>query len=210
MEALSSQEGSHEAQTALAALNGVSASQVASIVSSLHPQMAAVLLSRLQHDHAAQILLCLDKSVQTELLRRLAVTESVSSQALSLLNGVLQQCIDVSGRAHEEQASGDDLAKKLAALMSGSAESSQPLSFEGLLNIDAVRLQDLLPKVAHDTLVTALKICTVDLLEYVLAQISQKEAYVIRIACQQKNPVILADVLAAQREIVAVVSHAGF
>lgn len=191
---------------------------IAGLVREEHPQVIAAVLASLEPDHAGAVVDQLPEAVRGDVLLRVATLESVQPSALQALDEILaQQPQQRTGgtaaaggvkRAAEivnALKSSDD--RKLIEEMVGIDEATtrqiqeQMFVFDNLLELDDRGIQTLLREVSSDQLVVALKGAEPQLREKIFKNMSTRAADMVRDDLETLGPVRVADVEAAQREM---------
>ena len=226
--------GEHKATTVLERINGGStrgldklrwmdSRAIADFMKEEHPQIQAIILSYLDADQAGEVLSYFDDPKETaEIVMRVANLDSISPTALAELGAVLEE------HAGQQKANRFALmgGRRVAAdimnsLKSGSDEAileqirdndeglcdeiqEQMFVFENLGAVDDRGIQTLLREVSTDMLVLALKGADVGLRDKILGNMSKRAAELLLDDMEAKGPVRLAEVEAAQKEVLVV------
>ena len=198
---------------------------VAEVIQHEHPQIIAIVLSTMESDHAAEILMHVPESSRSDVLMRIATLDTVSPNALDELNGVLEKQLSGSTSVQSTGVGGiktaasilnmidsDSEAAITAAITEKDAELAQQISekmfvFENLLSVDDRGIQAILREIQSDTLITALKGADEAMMNKVFSNMSSRAAEMMREDLEAKGPVRLKDVEAAQKEILEVASR---
>ncbi len=186
-----------------------------------HPQVIAVLLVQLDPAIAANILHGLPEAVQSQVVHRVASLGPVSSDALAMLDAMLNERIEhrhgpmllVMGGPHEaaeiinnaprevERRVVPALAKinkVLARLI-----ENEMFKFEHLFKLDEKSLGALLREVDSDTLISALKGLDNEQREFFLGAMSSRAADGVRDEIELRGRMRKGDVTAAQKAVIA-------
>jgi flagellar motor switch protein FliG len=204
------------------ALKWMEAKAVAHIISGEHPQIAAIVLSHLEPDQAANILPLLSEEMRTEVLMRIATLNEVPQSALTELDQLVEKQANavpqvplrrIGGartvanilNAMERDKSGDELGK----IEKADGEMHQQIKdllfvFDNLLGVDDRGVQALLREVGSDTLAVALRGAEPEVQEKILRNMSKRAAEILKDDMEARGPVKLADVEAAQKEIIVI------
>jgi len=204
------------------ALRWMEAKAVAQIISSEHPQIAAIVLSHLEPEQSASVLPLLTEEMRTEVLMRIATLNEVPQSALTELDQLVEKQANVPPpsplrriggartvadilNAMERDKSGEELGK----IEKADTEMHQQIKdllfvFDNLLDIDDRGIQALLREVGSDTLAVALRGAEPEVQEKILKNMSKRAAEILKDDMEARGPVKLADVEAAQKEIVTV------
>jgi len=204
------------------ALKWMDAKGVAQIISGEHPQIAAIVLSHLEPEQAASILPLLLDEMRTDVLMRIASLQEVPQTALTELDQLVEKQAGAAPpvalrkiggartvanilNAMDKVASGDELGKieKADAQMHGQIKDLLFI-FDNLLDIDDRGIQALLREVGSDTLAVALRGAEPDVQDKILKNMSKRAAEILKDDMEARGPVKLADVEAAQKEIVVI------
>ena len=204
------------------ALRWMDAKAVAQIISTEHPQIAAIVLSHLEADQSASVLPLLTEEMRTEVLMRIATLNEVPQSALTELDQLVEKQANVAPpsplrriggartvadilNAMERDKSGEELGK----IEKADSEMHQQIKdllfvFENLMDIDDRGIQALLREVGSDTLAIALRGAEPEVQEKILKNMSKRAAEILKDDMEARGPVKLADVEAAQKEIVTI------
>jgi flagellar motor switch protein FliG len=204
------------------ALRWMDAKAVAQIISAEHPQIAAIVLSHLEPEQSAGVLPLLTEEMRTEVLMRIATLNEVPQSALTELDQLVEKQANVPPpsplrriggartvadilNAMERDKSGEELGK----IEKADTEMHQQIKdllfvFDNLLDVDDRGIQALLREVGSDTLAVALRGAEPEVQEKILKNMSKRAAEILKDDMEARGPVKLADVEAAQKEIVTV------
>jgi flagellar motor switch protein FliG len=204
----------------LDALKWMDARQVAELVRNEHPQIIAIVLSYLESDQAAEILACLPEGLRSDLVMRVALLDGVQPTALQELDDMMEKRFANNGGSAVSSALGGlraaaEMVNLLNpavgnTIMGDIGKSDEGLSakiqdlmfvFDDLLEIDDRGMQELLRQVPADKLLIALKGADENFKAKVFKNMSQRAAEMLKGDLEAKGPVRLADVEAAQKEI---------
>jgi flagellar motor switch protein FliG len=204
------------------ALRWMEAKAVAQIISGEHPQIAAIVLSHLEPEQSANVLALLTEEMRTEVLMRIATLNEVPQSALTELDQLVEKQANVAPpsplrriggartvadilNAMERDKSGEELGK----IEKADTEMHQQIKdllfvFENLMDVDDRGIQALLREVGSDTLAVALRGAEPEVQEKILKNMSKRAAEILKDDMEARGPVKLADVEAAQKEIVTI------
>lgn len=206
----------------LDALRWMEPQLVAGIIQNEHPQIQAIVVSYLDPDHAAEVLVALPDAVMIEIMARIAAMESVDPKALGELNRSLEQQVEGVASKQSSAMGGVKSAADIINTMDGATEAAlmeqltevdsemaqkiqdMMFVFEDLLNIPDKDFQILLREVATDKLAVALKGSDEGISEKVFANMSTRAADIFRDDLENLGPVKVSDVEAGQKEILAI------
>jgi len=186
-----------------------------------HPQAIAVLLVQLDPEVAAEVLHALPLPVQPEVVHRIATLGPVSPEAIAMLEdmlarrlaesqgqtsftlGGIREAADIinnSGKAVEKRVMPEiaKLDKALAKQIEG-----EMFKFEHLFVLDPQAMGNLLREVDNDTLIDALKGISEDERTCFFRAMSSRAADGVMDEIASRGRIKLADVVEAQRQIVA-------
>lgn len=198
---------------------------VAEVIQHEHPQIIAIVLSSLDSDHAAEILMHIPEHNRSDVLMRIATLDNVSPVALEELNSVLEKQLSGSTNVQNTGVGGVKTAASILNLVDSEAEAAitasitekdaelaQEISdkmfvFENLLAVDDRGIQSILREVQSDTLIVALKGADESMKEKIFNNMSSRAAEMMREDLDAKGPVRLKDVEDAQKEILEVASR---
>jgi flagellar motor switch protein FliG len=204
------------------ALKWMEAKAVAQIISAEHPQIAAIVLSHLEPEQSAAILALLSDDMRTEVLMRIASLNEVPQSALTELDQLVEKQANAAPpaalrkiggartvanilNAMEKDKSGEELGKIEKADGEMHSEIKDLLFiFDNLLDIDDRGIQALLREASSDTLAVALRGAEPEVQDKILRNMSKRAAEILKDDMEARGPVKLADVEAAQKEIVVI------
>jgi flagellar motor switch protein FliG len=204
------------------ALKWMDAKAVAQIISGEHPQIAAIVLSHLESDPAASILPLLSDEMRTDVLMRIASLNEVPQSALTELDQLVEKQANATPpvalrriggartvanilNAMEKDKSGEELGKieQADGDMHGRIKDLLFI-FDNLLGVDDRGIQGLLREVGSDVLALALRGAEPEVQDKILRNMSKRAAEILKDDMEARGPVKLADVEAAQKEIIVI------
>jgi len=186
-----------------------------------HPQAIAVLLVQLDPEVAAAVLHALPESEQTAIVHRIATLGPVSPQAIAMLEDLLKRRISERHGAKPFQMGG---AREAAEIINGVGKvvekrvmgelgkidkalareiENEMFKFEHLFVLDPQSMGTLLRDVPNDVLIDALKGIAEDERDCFFRAMSSRAADGVKDEIAARGRVKLADVVAAQKEVVA-------
>lgn len=195
---------------------------VASVVRNEHPQIIAIVLSYLESDHAAEILLHLPENARSDVLMRIATLDGVPPAALMELNQVLETQFSGNASVQSSGVGGVKTAAGILNFMDSNAEAAiteaitehdaelaeeiqnQMFVFDNLLDVDNRGMQVILREVQSDQLIIALKGADEAIKEKIFSNMSARAAEMMREDLDAKGPVRLKDVEEAQKEVLGI------
>ncbi len=204
----------------LEALKWMDPRSVAELIRYEHPQIIAIVLAYLDPDQAAEILACCRPSMRADVMVRIATLDGVQPSALSELDDIIEKQFagkssrqDLGarrrqgGRQHHQLASKparkariiEEITKSDAAL--AATHPGLMFVFDNCIELDDRSMQELLRQVPGDQLLLALKGADERLKEKIFKNMSQRAAEMLKDDLEAKGPVRVAEVEAAQKEI---------
>lgn len=204
----------------LDSLQLMEAKEVTEIVQGEHPQVIAIVLAGLEPGKAAEIIGQLPVRQATDVVTRIARMGEVPESAIAELDDVLQHRFRQSGTQKMTSMGGirsaatilnqvqKDTEKKIVEELDQlNAALSQQIQenmfiFENLMDVDDRGIQALVREITTDTLVVALKGADPALQDKIFRNMSKRAGEMLRSDLEAKGPVRLAEVEAAQKEIV--------
>jgi flagellar motor switch protein FliG len=203
----------------LEALKWMEAKAVAEMLRYEHPQIVSIVLSYLDSDQAAEVLVAMPEGMRAEVLMRIATLDGVHPTALNELDEVLEK--QFSGNSGTKTAGGFGGPKVAAEILNLVGSSQDPIMsqitkvdealsqklqdlmfvFEDLVEIDDRGMQELLREVPGDKLIIALKGADEELKQKFFKNMSERAAQMMKDDLEAKGPVRLSEVEAAQKEI---------
>ncbi len=207
-------------QTALEKLGNSDVGSLVSILECEHPQLVAAIVSQLPNEKAVQVLQHLPEELRPNVLERLGNMTEIPAGLLEEVAATLSAELPSAGT--EAFISVDGIAKSAALLRKMHREVGESVlgmladedaglatairramyGFEDLTLLDAKSLRVLLESVPSDKLVLALKTASEKLREHIFSSMSKRAAERIREDLELLGGVRLADVEAAQREMI--------
>ena len=206
----------------LDALRWMDAKTIAALIEHEHPQIAALVLAHLEPPAAADVLQLLPDAIQPDVIHRVATLESVTTEALEELERVLvREVARTSSRPATARGGTSEAAKIMNNTRPGTDQriirtlskidkklaqsiEEEMFIFDNLIDVDEKNLGMLLRNVENDILVVALKGADEKLREKILGCMSSRAADSIRDEMEERGPMRLAEVLEAQKEVLAV------
>lgn len=196
---------------------------IAELIRNEHPQIIAIVMAHLDSDQAAEVLKCLAERVRVDVLLRLATLDGIPPHALNELNDVMQRQFSGSQNLKSSSVGGIKVAANILNFMdSGQDETilgaigevDEELGgrirdlmfvFDNLAELDDRAIQSVLREVANDRLALALRGADARVREKIMGNMSQRAAEILAEDMEARGPVRLAEVEAAQKEILAIV-----
>lgn len=202
-------------------LGNVNEEILANFLQKEYPQTVAVVLSKLQADHAARVLAILPEGFALEVIHRMLRMENVQKDVLEEVEKTLRAEF-MSNLARTQRRDSHELIAEIFNNMDraaetkfmGELEKSAPdsaekirslmFTFEDLSKLDAASVQTLIRGVDKDKLATALKGATETLRDLFFSNMSERAAKIMKEDMAAMGPVRLRDVEEAQQHVVGV------
>lgn len=199
------------------------ARQVASIIQHEHPQIQTIVLAYLEPDQSASILAQFPERVRLDLTMRIANLSEVQPAALQELNDIMEKQFAGQAGAQSAKMGGPKAAAEImnyldtsieSPLMDSLREHDEELAqqihdlmfvFDNLMDVEDRGIQMLLREVPNDVLQRALKGADEHLREKVYRNMSKRAVEMLREDLEAMGPVRVADVEAAQKEVLAII-----
>ena len=196
---------------------------IAELVRNEHPQIIAIVMSHLDPDQAAEVLKALPDRVRSDVLVRIATLDGVPPHALNELNDVMAKQFAGSQNIKSSSLGGIKCAANILNFMDGGqdeailgaiGEVDGGLSgqirdlmfvFDNLADIDDRAMQTILREVPNEKLAVALRGADTKVKDKIIGNMSQRAAEILKDDMEARGPVRLADVEAAQKEILSIV-----
>ena len=209
-------------ESALDRLSAAEPAAIASVMENEHPQLVAAILSQLDNEKAARVLENLPEAGRAQVLERLGTMTEIPSALLeevaTALAAELPAAQSDTVRTVDGVARSAALVRRMGretgeALLGVLEEGNQELAteirramytFEDLSVLDARALRSLLEAVPVEKLTMAMKTASESLRNHIFTSMSKRAAERIKEDMEVMGGVRLADVEAAQREIVEV------
>lgn len=211
-----------EPNESISALQWMDAPEIAAMLEEEHPQIAAVLLAHLEPATAGQVLEMLPEAIQPQVLRRVARLGPVTPEALATLTALLERHSSQPRRAAGVQMGGTrEAAKIMSAVRKVTEQKVMPklakldrevakaieeamFVFDNLLELDDKNMGTLLRNIESDVLVRSLKGADEEARNRFLSCMSSRAADTIRDEMEARGPMKLAEVLEAQKVMIAI------
>ncbi|MHA7815442.1 MAG: flagellar motor switch protein FliG [Pseudohaliea sp.] len=198
---------------------------VAEMIRQEHPQIIAIVLSYLDSDQAAEVLGFLPERARPDVIMRIATLDGIPPSALSELDDVIQRQSSGSENVKSSSVGGVRTAAEILNLVDGVTEQGvldsvketdeslgqriqdEMFVFENLIDIDDRSIQTILREVQSEQLIVALKGADQAIKEKLLKNMSRRAAEMLEEDLEAKGPVKVAEVEAAQKEILVTVRN---
>jgi len=204
-------------------LQWMDARTIADWVRSEHPQIVANLLSLLDGQRAADVIMILPEAMRPGLLMRIAALEGLSSAALRELDEVIAEQWACNENGKSSVVRGVNVAANIlnrldnhvsSQMLDEIADSNAELArkiqdkmfvFEEIANLDDRGMQTLLREVATDRLLLALRSVSEGLKNKIFGNMSRRTAEMLRDDLASAPPAKPSEIEAAQKEILMIV-----
>jgi len=195
---------------------------IAETIKMEHPQVLAIILAYLDQDHAAKVLEQFPKTLQADVITRIATLDGVQPAALGKLDEMIEKQFAGNAGGVAANLGGPKIAAGILNFIDGTGEGEvighirkndealcQKLQdlmfvFENLIDVDDRGIQEILREVDSAKLVLALKGSDPQMLEKIMKNMSQRAGEMLKDDLESRGPVRLSEVEAAQKEILAV------
>jgi len=203
----------------LEALKWMDSRAVAELIRNEHPQIIAIVLAYLDADQSAEVLGCLPAPMRSDILVRIATLDGVQPSALNELDEVMEKQFAGNSTGKNSTLGGAKAAAEIinnlepsqeGVVMEQIIQTDESLGqriqdlifvFDNLMEIDDRSMQELLRQVPGDKLLLALKGSEDAMKEKIFKNMSQRAAEMLKDDLESKGPVRIAEVEAAQKEI---------
>ena len=202
-------------------LGNVNEEILANFLQKEYPQTVAVVLSKIQPDHAARVLAMLPENFALEVIHRMLRMEAVQKEVLEDVEKTLRIEF-MANLSRTQRRDSHELMAEIFNNMERSAETkfldelgrsapesaekirSLMFTFEDLAKLDPSAIQTLIRAVDKDKLPTALKGATETLRDLFFSNMSERAAKIMKEDMGAMGPVRLKDVEESQQYIVSV------
>ena len=209
--------------TGLDTLKWMDPRAIAELVRYEHPQIIAIVMAHLDGDQAAEVLKCLPERARVDVLLRLATLDGIPPHALNELNDVMARQFAGSQNIKSSSVGGVKVAANILnfmdsgqdeVLLGAIGEVDSELGtrirdlmfvFDNLAELDDRAMQAVLREISSEQLALALRGADNKVREKITGNMSQRAAEILVEDMEARGPVRLAEVEAAQKEILAVV-----
>jgi len=195
---------------------------VADIIRNEHPQIQNIVLSHLEPDQAADVLMLFPERTRLDLIMRISTQETIQPSALQELNSIMEKQLSGAPAVASRVIGGIKSASEILTfldsgvegeILEGIKEKDEDLAqeiqelmfiFDNLLDVDDRGIQALLREVTSDILILALKGADDEIKEKIFTNMSKRAAELLKDDLEAKGPVRISEVEAAQKEILTV------
>lgn len=203
-------------------LSWMDARSIAEMIRGEHPQVVAIILSLLESQVAADVLLYLPSDTRPEVMQRVASLDTVQPSAMAELEAIMKMQFSKSSSAKSSSFGGIQAAAKIMnstktelenSIMTGLNEIDPDLmqkiqdnmfTFENLVSVDNKGIQVLMRNVEPDMLMVALKGTSEEVMARFMDNMSERARGMFRDDMEAKGPVRLADVEETQKKIMRI------
>ena len=209
-----------ETPRGLDSLHLLESKEIAEFIGREHPQVIAVVLAGMAAKKASQVINLLPVQLATDIVARIARMAEIPHNTIEELDEIMQQKFShtpvakvmpiggIRSAAGILNGVGKETEKKIIeTLNENNAVLCQEIQdnmfvFDNLIDIDDRGIQALVREVTSDMLVVALKGADQALQDKIFRNMSKRAGEMLRSDFEAKGPVRLAEVEAAQKEIV--------
>jgi flagellar motor switch protein FliG len=195
---------------------------IASFLSGEHPQTSAIVMAHLDAATASATLKELSEEMRLEIVHRLSTLDRVSPKILRELDEALRAEFRTSGAASGNKMGGITATAQIMGSLDRETESSilagldevDPglsseirnlrFTFEDILKIDDIGLQQLLKEIAPDDLLIGLKTASEELKDKVFSNMSERASNMLKEDLESLGPTRITEVDKAQKKAVAI------
>jgi len=195
---------------------------IADMIRLEHPQIVATILSLMESEQAAEVVMFLPEAMRADLFMRIATMKGVQPSALRELDQIMEQQLTGSDNVKSTNIGGIDAVANILNFMDGGAtdlvmneitehraELAQEIqekmfTFEDLSTIDERGMQTLLREVSTSQLLLALRGVGDDLKSKIFNNMSKRAAEMLRDDLEASPPAKLSEVELAQKDILAI------
>ncbi|MEI7536378.1 MAG: flagellar motor switch protein FliG [Comamonadaceae bacterium] len=203
-------------------LSWMDARSIADMIQDEHPQVVAIILSVLEHEVAADVLIFLPPDSRAEVMQRVANLETVQPSAMEELESIMKKQFSNNSSAKSSSFGGIKAAAKIMNLTKADLETAvmkklgemdadltqriqdNMFTFENLTGVDNKGIQVLMRNVDPDLMMSALKGANEEVKEKFLGNMSERARGMFKDDMEAKGPMRLADVEAAQKTIMRI------
>lgn len=196
---------------------------IADLVRNEHPQIIAIVLSYLDPDQSAEVIKMFPERVGADVIMRIASLDGVPPSALNELNEIMERQFAGNQNVKASSVGGIKVAANIMNFLDSSLEQALMSSvkqidavmgdriqelmfvFDDLAELDDKSMQAVLRDLPSDRLGIALRGGDISVKEKIIKNMSQRAAQILQEDMDARGPVRLADVEAAQKEILALV-----
>ena len=200
-------------------LSWMDARSIADMIRGEHPQVVAIILSLLEHEVAADVLIYLPSETRAEVIQRVASLDTVQPSAMAELEAIMKMQFSKNSSAKSSSFGGIKAAAKImnftkveleSSILQGVGQIDEDLalriqdnmfSFENLAAVDNRGIQALMRAVEPDQLMIALKGATEEVKNKFLDNMSSRARGMFLDDMEAKGPLRMTEVEDAQKKI---------
>ncbi|NOT13630.1 MAG: flagellar motor switch protein FliG [Methylococcaceae bacterium] len=198
---------------------------IADMIRLEHPQIISTILSLMDSDQAAEVMMYLPENMRSDLLMRIATMKGIQPAALRELDQIMEKQLTGGDNVKSTTIGGIDAAANILNFMDSNAsdlvmnqiaehraELAQEIQekmfvFEDLASLDERGMQTLLREVQTSQLLLALRGVGDALKEKIFNNMSRRAAEMLRDDLEASPPAKLSEVELAQKEILTIVKR---
>jgi flagellar motor switch protein FliG len=206
----------------LEVLKWMDARSIAEMIRSEHPQVAAIILSVLDYDVAADVLSFLPPEARPEIVQRIASLETVQPSAMEELETIMKKQFSTSSSSKSSSFGGVKAAAKImnfvkveqeSAIMQGLSSIDEGLvqriqdnmfTFDNLASVNNRGIQTLIRTIEPDMLMIALKGAQEPVKEKFFSNMSSRARVIFMDDMEDKGPLRLTEVEEAQKAVMRI------
>ena len=195
---------------------------IADMIRLEHPQIVATIMSLMESEQAADVIMFLPENMRSDLMMRIATMKGIQPSALRELDQIMEKQLTGSDNVKSTNIGGVDAVASILnfldsgaadLVMSGIAEHRSELAmeiqekmftFEDLNSIDDRGMQTLLREVSTGQLLLALRGVGSALKEKMFSNMSKRAAEMLRDDLEASPPTKLSEVELAQKDILVI------
>ncbi|MCB2015761.1 MAG: flagellar motor switch protein FliG [Sphingobium sp.] len=207
--------------TKLSMLKWMESGEIAAILENEHPQVMAIILAHLDPTAAAEVLSMLPQEYQEDVVYRVATLGPVSAEALDDLEVMMTSGTPITKKGATSQRGGTseaaaimnnvrkDMEQRIMKALTkrdkiiGQTIEEEMFIFDNLIDLDDKNMGALLRGIDTELMIVALKGANEMLKAKMLGCMSQRAAQSIVDEMEERGPMRLADVIEAQKQVVA-------
>jgi flagellar motor switch protein FliG len=198
---------------------------IADMIRLEHPQIISTILSLMESDQAAEVMMYMPENMRSDLVMRIATMKGIQPAALRELDQIMEKQLTGGDNVKSTTIGGIDAAANILNFMDSNAsdlvmnqiaehraELAQEIQekmfvFEDLASLDERGMQTLLREVQTNQLLLALRGVGEDLKQKVFNNMSRRAAEMLRDDLEASPPAKLSEVELAQKEILTIVKR---
>lgn len=200
-------------------LSWMDARSIAEMIHQEHPQVIAIILSLLESEVAAEVLVYLPLDLRAETIQRVASLDSVQPSAMAELEAIMKMQFSKNSSAKSSSFGGVKAAAEIMNMSKTDVESSvmteletidpdlmqkiqdSMFTFENLVSVDNKGIQTIMRNVEPDLLMKALKAASEEVNARFLDNMSERARGMFKDEMETLPPMRMSDVEEAQKLI---------